>query len=81
MERKQKDIIEETVNSTNFVDKLYEVSMQKPVNWAEMKADEFQTIGIEDMKYHEQRAQMKRNTPSNNSQQSTPRSSKKNSPS
>ena len=41
LEEKRKDAIEETVTTTNFVDKLFEISMQMPDVWSLMKNQEY----------------------------------------
>lgn len=38
MEDKRRETIEETVTSTNFVDKLYEIAMTTPDIWSNLKA-------------------------------------------
>ena len=37
IEEKRKEAIEETITTTNFADKLYEISMQMPDVWSNLK--------------------------------------------
>ena len=41
LEEKRKETMEEAVTSTNFLDKLYEISMQEPDVWNIMKKQEY----------------------------------------
>jgi len=43
MEEKRKDAVDEAVTTTNFLDKLYEISMDRPDVWNIMKKQEYQT--------------------------------------
>lgn len=40
MDERRKENMNDAVNSTNFLDKLYEISMNKPDTWADMKGQE-----------------------------------------
>lgn len=40
------------VNHTNFLDKLYEVSMKMPDAWGEMKTEEYHNAQIEGKSRH-----------------------------
>jgi hypothetical protein len=43
MEDKRREAVDEAVTTTNFLDKLYEISMDKPDVWNVMKKQEYST--------------------------------------
>eukprot|EP00347_Sterkiella_histriomuscorum_P002768 403366875 len=47
LEDKRKDALDEVITSTNYLDKLYEISMQEPDVWNLMKKQEYQNSKLD----------------------------------
>lgn len=47
MEDRRKEILDETVSTTNYLDKLFEMSMEKPDVWNIMKKQEYHNYQVD----------------------------------
>jgi hypothetical protein len=48
IENKRKEVIDATVTSTNYLDKMHEIAMNTPDIWGSMKVDGFRNTYMED---------------------------------